>query len=67
MLFLYQPLTLYALMDSSFWFDAINMGWSIVCTEGSQVIISTVNLSFSLKISFVLANGVDPGEMRHFI
>ena len=33
--------TLYALMDSFFWFDAINVGRSIVYTEGSQVIIST--------------------------
>ena len=28
-------------MDSSFWFDAISLGWPIVYTEGSQVIIST--------------------------
>ena len=33
-------LTLYALMDSSFWFDIINFGWSTVYIEGSQVIIS---------------------------
>ena len=26
-------LTLYAQMDSSFWFDAINMGWFIVYNE----------------------------------
>ena len=25
-------LTLYVLMDSSFWFDTINLGWSIVYT-----------------------------------
>ena len=31
----------YALMDSSFWSGAINLGWSIVYTEGSQDIIST--------------------------
>ena len=24
------PLSLYALMDSSFWFDATNLGWFIV-------------------------------------
>ena len=33
-------LTLYALMDSSFWFDTINLGWSIVYIEGTQVITS---------------------------
>ena len=32
--------TLYVLKDSSFYFDAINLRWSIVYIEGSQVIIS---------------------------
>ena len=36
-----QSLALYELMDSSFWFDAINLRWSIIYTEVSQVIIST--------------------------
>ena len=36
-------LTLYALMDSSFWFDTINLGWPIVYNEGSYVIISKQN------------------------
>ena len=32
-------LTLYPLMDPSFWFDTIILGKSIVYNEGSQVII----------------------------
>ena len=31
---------LYGLMDTSFWFDILNLGWSIVYNEGSQVLIS---------------------------
>ena len=52
-------LTLYALMDSSFWFDAINLGWSIVYTERSQVIISTKNVFLTLNNTANI--------MRHFI
>ena len=33
-------LTLYVLMDPSFWFDTINMRWSIVYIEGLPVIVS---------------------------
>ena len=33
-------------MDSSFWFDAIILGWSIVYTEGSRIIISTLKMYF---------------------
>ena len=29
---------LYALMYSSFWFDTINLGWSVVYMEGLQII-----------------------------
>ena len=55
-------------MDSSFWFDAINLGWSIVYIEGAQVIIKKKYIVFlSLKIVFVLANSVDPDEMQHLI
>ena len=43
----------YALMDSSFWFDAINMGVSIVYIEESQVIISKQELYFFLRRSFL--------------
>ena len=35
-----NTLTVYALIDSSFWFDTINFGCSIVYIKGSQVIIS---------------------------
>ena len=51
-------LTLYALiiMDSSFWIDAINLGWSIVYTVFP-----------SLKIVLVIvANSVDPDEMPQY-
>ena len=52
-------LTLYALMGSSFRFDALNLGWSIVYIEGSQVKILREKIVFlSLKIVFVLANSV---------
>ena len=51
-------------MDSSFWFNTISLGWPIVYIEGSQVIISKDCIS--LKIFFVLANSVDPGEMLHY-
>ena len=33
-------LTLYALMNSSFWFETSNLVWSNVYIEGSQVIFS---------------------------
>ena len=37
-------------------FETINLGWSIVYIEGSQVIISKQNcISFALKIGFVLS------------
>ena len=37
---MYHTSFLYAPMDSSFWFETINLGWSIVDIKGSQVIIS---------------------------
>ena len=45
-------------MESSFWFDAIHFGWSIVYTEEYKVTISTV---------FVIANRVDPDEMPDYV
>ena len=33
-----QVLAVYSLMDSSFWFNTINLGWSIVYIEGAQVV-----------------------------
>ena len=35
----HPPLPLYVLMNSSFWFDTINLGWSIVYIEGSNPIL----------------------------
>ena len=58
-------LTLYDLMDSSFWFDTIYLVCSIVITNGQQVIFFTLNVSLSLKIVFVLANIVDSDEIPH--
>ena len=54
-------LTLYALIDSSFWFEIISLGEFIVYSEGSKVIISKYNcISFS-EYCF----SVDPDEMPH--
>ena len=39
----FHVLTLYALMDSSFWFYTINLRWSITYIEGLQVMISKYN------------------------
>ena len=47
-------------MESSFWLSAINLGWSIVNMEKSQ--IKLLN-----KIIFALANSVDPDEMPHYV
>ena len=53
-------------MEASFWFDTVNMGWSIVYIEGSQVIFFPNKIAFfTLKIVFVLANSVDPDEVPH--
>ena len=60
------PLILYSLLDSSFWFDIVNLGRSIVYIKGSQVIILK-NVFLSLMIVFVLANNIDPDEMSHYI
>ena len=50
-------------MDSSFWFDTINLGWSIVYVEGQQVTSQIKIVFLSLKILFVLANSIDPYEI----
>ena len=60
------PLTLYALINSSFRFDTINFELAIVYIKGPQVIIfSKGNAFLSLKIVFVLTNSVDTDEMPH--
>ena len=53
-------------MEFSIKFDTVKSGWSIVYTEGSQVIISPKTYFFSLKIDIGLANNADPGEMPHY-
>ena len=62
-----EPLTLYVhvIMDSSFWFDTINLVCSIVYIEGSQITISCKIVFFSLKIVFALTNSVNHDEMLH--
>ena len=57
------------LMGSSFRLDALILGWSIKKREVSQLIISKLNyISFSVDPFFILvANNVDPDEMRHFV
>ena len=52
-------------MDSFFWFETINLEWSIVYNEGSQVMFSNKVAFLPLKIIFVSANIVDPDEMLH--
>ena len=61
MLFLIR-LTLYALMDSSFWSDPINLGWPIV-----QMRITGYNIQIKLTfISFTeLINSKDSDQMQH--
>ena len=53
-------------MDSSFWFDKRNLGWSIVYIEGSQVIIYQKSCISFFVDSFVLVKSVDPDEMPHY-
>ena len=45
-------------MDSSFWFDIINMRWSILYIEGSKVIHS-FQITHETNGIFVLANSLD--------
>ena len=55
------------LMGYSFWLDALILEWYIIYIEGSQLINSKLNY---LRIPFfihVVANSVDPDEMRHFV
>ena len=54
-------------MDSSFWFDTINLGWSIVYIEGHRLWFPK-NIAFlSLKTVFVLVNSAVPDEMPHYV
>ena len=42
--------TLYALMDFSFWFGTVNLGWSILYIKVSQV-----TYNFQMKLYFFLS------------
>ena len=53
-------------MDSSLWFDKLNLEWSIVYYEGSQVIISQLNCIPFSEIVFVLANSVEFDEKLQY-
>ena len=57
-------LTLLSPIEFSIKLNTIKSGWSNI--EGLQIIISK-NISLSLKINFVLANGADPDEMPHCV
>ena len=54
-------------MSSSFWFETINLGRSIVYIKGSQVIISDKIIFPPLKINYDLANTEDTDEMPHSV
>ena len=52
-------------MNSSFSFDSINLGWSIVYIEGSQIKILIKSVLISLNIVFVFTSSAGPKEMQH--
>ena len=55
-------------MDSSFWFDAISLEWSIVYISGSHRLWFSNKIVFlSMKIVIVLANSRDPDGMLHHV
>ena len=54
-------------MDSSFWFETINLGRSIVYIKGSRLLFPNKSIFLSLEIFYVLAKGVDPDEMPHSV
>ena len=59
-------LFLYALIDSSFWFDTLNyLGWSISYIKGCYNFQIKI-VFLSLKMIMVLANSVEPDEMPHY-
>ena len=49
-------------MESSFWFDKVNLGWFFV---SGSCRLKFLNRNVSLKIFFVFANSVDADEMPH--
>ena len=53
-------------MGSSYWFDNINLVWSIVYILGVSGCDFLKNVFFCLKFFFTLKNSVDPDEMPHY-
>ena len=52
-------------MDSSFWFDTLNLEWSIVYILGCQVITKKNFVFFLSEDVFIFTNSVDTDEMPH--
>ena len=52
-------------MDSSFWFDTINFGQSILNIERSYVKFPNKIVFLSLKIILVISNRKYPDESKH--
>ena len=59
-------LTLYALMDSSFWFNTIHLKGPLYILRGHRLYVPIKIVFLSLKIVFVLAYSVDSDEMPHY-
>ena len=57
------PFNLYVHIDSSFWFDTINFGKVISLSRGQRLLFPNDTVFIILKIVFILAKSVDPGEM----
>ena len=55
-------------METSFWFDTIKLGWSIVYTvlRGHRLQFPNKIVFYSQMIVFALASSVDPDEMLHY-
>ena len=47
------------------WILPSNVGWSLIKIDGFQVRFQINMVFHSMKIVFILANNVDPGEMPH--
>ena len=59
MILISELLTSFALMDSSFWFDTINLVWSIVYIDGvTGYHFQTEIVFLSVKIVFILSNNI---------
>ena len=53
-------------MDSAYWYDTLNFGWSIIY-QGSKRYNLQIKILFpSLKIFLIQANSVDHDEMLHY-